>query len=837
MAQEKKAPSPAQPHTYFDWHFVTLPQQIFSFTLNLVIFFYHYFSVGLLLKTLLAPWKRQIVTQRSPGFSLTELFEVITFNLISRAIGALVRTFLILTWLIFEIVIIPFGLLALITWIILPGFTLPFYLLFKKKKDPAKSLLAEKPLDPSKILLGLTKTPLGKFVFPRLHLDASTLGSISVSDQEKEKFRSQFEKYLQSQKTDLEKITSQDLLLLLAEKLPPFKKFLDDKKIKPSDLDAVSHWYQRILDRWHEGTDILKLETLLRIPPFGKNLAFGYTPNLDRYCLEITRPLPYAHQLVGRKRETAQIEQVLSRQTGNSVLLVGEPGVGRTTIVEAFAKKVREGRVNRTLAHKRILNLGLRRLLAETKSTQGAKGLVEEILEEAALAGNIIIVIENFGQYVSTGSGRLDLTNVFTKAAAKGLQMIGITTFDDFAKYFYPNQELLKFFEKVEASPPTNQEARVILEDTVALYEKRNNVFFTFQALEEIIDKVDKYVTHIPFPEKAIDLLDEAAVFAAQKNLYLITPKQINLVISEKTKIPLGELGKEETEKLKNLEEVIHERIINQEEAVVAIARAMRRARVGISKGNKPIGGFLFMGPTGVGKTETAKALAEAYFGSEERLIRFDMSEYQGKEAIERVIGSTRTNEPGVFVKRIRENPFSLLLLDEIEKTHPNILNLFLTMLDEGYFTDAFGKKVDCRSLIIIGTSNAGTELIRQRINQGAKPDQLEKEVVDHVQKEGIFSPEFINRFDAVVIYRPLTHENLLKVAELMLKNLNQRLKKKEIWVKITPKLLEKIVELGYEPAFGARPMNRVIQDKVEDQIAQKLLQGKLKKGEIEVEI
>jgi ATP-dependent Clp protease ATP-binding subunit ClpC len=277
----------------------------------------------------------------------------------------------------------------------------------------------------------------------------------------------------------------------------------------------------------------------------------------------------------------------------------------------------------------------------------------------------------------------------------------------------------------------------------------------------------------------------------------------------------------------------------------------MRRARVGITKGAKPIGSLLFMGPTGVGKTETAKALAEGYFGNENRMIRFDMSEYQGEDALDRVIGSLGTNEPGAFAKTIREKPFSLLLLDEIEKSHPNILNLFLVMIDEGYFTDAFGKKVDCRNLIIIGTSNAGTELIREKLSQKHDPgskkktiqdrenmDKLEREVVDYVQRKGIFSPEFINRFDAVVIYRPLTHENLLEIAKLMLANLNKRLKKKDLSIKITDKLLEKVVKLGYDPAFGARPMNRVIQDKIEDQIAQKLLRGELRKGEeVEIEI
>jgi ATP-dependent Clp protease ATP-binding subunit ClpC len=308
--------------------------------------------------------------------------------------------------------------------------------------------------------------------------------------------------------------------------------------------------------------------------------------------------------------------------------------------------------------------------------------------------------------------------------------------------------------------------------------------------------------------------------------------------LSEKTKIPIGDIKKEEKDKLKRLEEILHQRIVNQELAVNQIAKAMRRARLGIAKRNKPIGTFLFMGPTGVGKTETAKALAESYYGAEERMIRFDMSEYQGGDAIKMVLGSSETGEPGLIASAIRKNPFSLLLLDEIEKAHREILNLFLVMLDEGFFTDAFGRKIDCRNLMIIGTSNAGGELIRQEINKGTPEEQLRDKVLDFVQREGIFTPEFLNRFDAVVVYRPLTKEHLRAVAKLLLGRLNKRLEEKDLSLKITDSLVEKVVEMGYSPTLGARPMNRVIQDKIEDQIAQRILTGELKRGqEVEVEI
>jgi ATP-dependent Clp protease ATP-binding subunit ClpC len=831
-------PSLNPSENYLDWHYVQVPKKIVNSTINLTIFLYYFFSISFLIKTLFAPWKRQIVVKKSPGFSLKEFFEVLTFNFISRLVGLMVRLTLIFIWLLVVIITFPLGALVLLIWLILPGLSFPLYLSFGKKKGRGQKLKTQAPLDPQKILADLTAAPLGQFVFSRLAIPVEEIKKIIITEPDKEKFRSGFDKFLDQNKISFQQAEAQHFLKAILKEVVPFKQFLENKGLRPAEFLAVCDWYLDRLRLLEKQTAFWDLENLMKIPPLGKGLVYGYTPNLNRYCADLSPPQSFSHHLIGRQRETTQIEQILSRSAGNNVLLIGEPGVGRHTIAMEFAKRTKEGRVNPALAHKRVLEFGLRRLLSETKSVIAAKGLVEEILTEAAYAGNIILVVEDFDQYVSTGPGRIDLTSVFNKAVAAGVQIVGIAGFADFAKYLYPNQELLKHFEKVEASPPTNAQALTILMDTVDLYEKRSGVFVTYQALREIIDKVDKYITHIPFPEKAIDLLDEACVYAAQKGIKIITPQEVNQVISEKTKIPLGEIKEAEIEKLKNLEKVIHQRIVNQEEAVIAIAKAMRRARVGIAKSSKPIGTFLFMGPTGVGKTETAKALAEGYFGDENRMIRFDMSEYQGADSIERVIGSTATAEPGLITKAIRENPFSILLLDEIEKTHDKILNLFLTMLDEGYFTDAFGKKVDCRNLIIIGTSNAGTELIRQKIKEGIKEEELEKAVIDHVQREGIFSPEFINRFDAVVIYRPLTPGHLTQIAELMLKNLNQRLKKKEISVKITPELLEKIVKLGYDPAFGARPMNRVIQDQVEDQIAQQLLRGEIKKGqEVEIKI
>ena len=375
-----------------------------------------------------------------------------------------------------------------------------------------------------------------------------------------------------------------------------------------------------------------------------------------------------------------------------------------------------------------------------------------------------------------------------------------------------------------------------ILEDLLPGFEKQYDLKAGYRSLRAIIDLTDRYIQDIPFPEKAIDFLGEVMVYVKTKTpSKTVLPEHVAQIISQRTKIPAGEIQKTEREKLLKLEEFIHRRVINQEEAVDVLADAMRRTRAGVTRKEKPIGTFLFLGPTGVGKTETSKALAESYFGSEHRMIRLDMSEYQSLDSIERLIGSHDGKRQGLLTNAIRENPFSLVLLDEIEKAHSNILNLFLQVLDEGRLTDSLGRTVSFRNSIIIGTSNAGAEFIRKYVEKkaGYAFTFFKKELIEHLLTERIFRPEFLNRFDAVIIFKPLTRENLVDIAILMLQRLNRRLVHgRGIQFIITKELAEKIAQLGYHPEFGARPMNRVIQDRIENKIAKKILAGELNRGD-----
>ena len=338
-------------------------------------------------------------------------------------------------------------------------------------------------------------------------------------------------------------------------------------------------------------------------------------------------------------------------------------------------------------------------------------------------------------------------------------------------------------------------------------------------------------MTDLPFPEKAVRLLDEAMSWlSVSKKGKILKSEHITKIVSEKIQIPLEELEQKEKEILLNLEALIHQRIINQEEAVKEVSEAMRRAKAGIETRSGTIGGFLFLGPTGVGKTETAKALAAVYFGSEKRMIRLDMSEFQEIKDIKRLIGAEGSE--GLLTTSVRENPFSLILLDEIEKAHPNILNLFLQVLDEGWITDGFGRKIDFKNAIIIATSNAGAEIIRQDIKENKKLSIVKDELLDYLFKKNIFRPEFINRFDGVVVFKPLTKENLILICHLMLKKLAENFQDKGIGFEITKELKEKVVDLSYSPQFGAREMKRTIQDKIENVLASALLSNEIKRGD-----
>jgi len=708
-------------------------------------------------------------------------------------------------------------------------------------------------LTTSRIILQLLKKEKIKKIFRQLELDEKELKKRVEKDEKELNHKSQIlysDEFLEIIKEAMQqaianfhkKIELRDFLVAAAEKDKIFIKMLFDNDIDFQDIDHIISWHDFINYQAEWKRKFWKLDNLLKKSGIGKQWAAGYTVNVDKYAVDVTelikdKDLPL--HVIGRKQEIGAIERILSRRRENNVLVVGRPGGGRSTIVYSFAKKILEGRSISILNYKRVLELDMQAIFAGLKTQGEILERFKIIFSEAANAGNVILIIDDIHNYlgVQNGVGSMDISSALVPYLdSPELQIIGVSTFEGFHKTIETNPAVMNFFEKIEIEEPTKEETLFILEDLLPGFEKQYDLDVGYRALKTIINLTDRYIQDIPFPEKAIDFLGEVMVYVkTQTKSKMVLPEHVAQIISQKTKIPAGEIQKPEVEKLLNLEKFIHRRVINQEEAVKVLADAMRRTRAGVAGTERPIGTFLFLGPTGVGKTETSKALAESYFGSESRMIRLDMSEYQSIESIDRLIGSANGKQQGLLTNAIREHPFSLLLLDEIEKAHKNILNLFLQILDEGRLTDGLGRTVSFCNSIIIGTSNAGAELIREYVEKKADYAYsfFKKELIAHLLHEEVFRPEFLNRFDATIIFKPLTKQNLFDIVILMLQKLNNRLMKgRGIQLMVTEKLAKKIAELGYDPEFGARPMNRVIQDKIENKIAAKILKGEAQRGD-----
>lgn len=633
-----------------------------------------------------------------------------------------------------------------------------------------------------------------------------------------------------------QKVWVTDLMVALSRVNPIFKNAIIKSAMRLEDVPDLVLWWEKIQEVIEKRRHIFSWENLSKKGSIGRDFAVGYTITLDKYGIDWTKSSRFWEEeaIAGHQEESEILERALANVRINNALLVGDPGSGRRTLLKRIVIKSREGKLVPELNYKRFVELSLSSLLSEIESIERVESTLDLIFYEVATAKNVILIIDNIHEYLSgiQKPGVVDISGILSKYLhLPEFQLIGITTYEGLHLYLEKNPSILSLFQKIEVSPLSPKETLLVLEVLCPEIEKKLGVFFSFAAMESIIDYANQYIPDTPFPKKAVDLADEVAVFVAKKERgKIILPDHVAHVVTEKTQIPVGGVRGKEREILLNLESLIHKRIINQDEAIKDIASALRRARENVSIRKGPMGSFLFLGPTGVGKTETAKALAEIYFGSESRIIRLDMSEFQNLEDISRIIGSE--NEEGLLTTRVREDPFSLVLLDEFEKAHPKILNLFLQVLDEGHLTDGLGRKVDFKNTIIIATSNAGYKVILEAIDKGIPMPEIKKKLMDYIYNQGIFRPELINRFDGVVVYRSLTQRNLLDIAELLMRKLKESLKEKEIEFVITDELKEKIVELSYNPIYGAREMRRVIQDKVGDAIARALLSGEIQKGD-----
>lgn len=641
-----------------------------------------------------------------------------------------------------------------------------------------------------------------------------------------------------AQETAHQQIEVSHVLSALQNYHQGFANLLFNAGVSKDDLKAATAWYERLKKSQRKG--FFWENNQYAGWGIGRDWSSGYTPTLSDYSIDLSqfvRESSLQSQVIGREDVIGQIEVSLASSTNTNVLLVGKPGIGKKTIVNGLAAKIISGNVPEPLKNKHVMQLNVQRLLAGGSERGAIEEKLLKILNDAAWAGNIILFIDNIHTLLGYGEGKvgsIDATEILVPfLSSNKLQVIGSTTLEDFHRIIEPKGSIADSFTRINIEEVSPGDAVLIIGNVGLHLEAQYGVFISFPVIREAVELANRYLSQVPLPESAIRILETAAVSASYRKEKIVTKEDVDQAISQTTRVPVGEVKETEKDKLIKLEEILHQRVIGQDEAVSAVASALKRARSGLSSKNRPVGSFLFLGPTGVGKTETAKALAESYYGSEESMIRIDMSEYQTPESLYRLIGEPTggSETTGQLVSQVRDNPFSLILLDEIEKAHPNVLNVFLQILDDGYATDNRGEKIDFTSNIIIATSNAGAGEIQAQIKAGNSIEDFKNTLIETIS-QGIFKPEFLNRFDAIVVYRPLSVEELGQIIDLQITALNKRLKDKNISVVLTQAAKELVAQLGYQPEFGARPLRRVIQDKIENTIANRLLSGEVKQGD-----
>ena len=636
-----------------------------------------------------------------------------------------------------------------------------------------------------------------------------------------------------------------DLIIALAKTETETKEILYDLSIDYDKLRNVVEWLN-IQEKLSRQWSSLRVRAI-RKPKGGINRAMTAiaTPVLDQFSRDLTLlarsgVLPLC---VGRENEIAEVFRVLESGKANPIL-VGFPGTGKTNIIDGIANLMASEDVPEVLQDKRLVSLSVPALV----SGAGAIGELEErltaVIDEVIRSGNIVLYIDNIQNMVGVSSGggkTLDLSAILAEALQKGyFSAIAATDPIDFAQYIEPSGGLAGVFQKVLIPEPETNEAIRILEAKAGEIEYHHKVFFSYEAIEKAVILSQRYIHDRYLPEKAINLLQEVAVYVrkAKGANSVVTGEDVALIVSQRAKVQVTKITEKESEKLLKLEEHIHERIINQEEAVKAVAGALRRARVELRDIDRPIANLLFLGPTGVGKTELAKTVAEVYFGSEENMIRLDMSEYQDQSSLNRLIGAppgyAGAGVGGYLTESVRNNPFSLVLLDELEKAHPDVLNVFLQVMDDGRLTDSVGRTIDFSNVILIATSNAATPYIQERLNQEARLEIIKRELLEQVLFQ-FFRPEFINRFDNIILFKPLSLDNIKEVVKLLLNKVAKRLGAKGITLRASEEAIAELSKTGYDPIYGARPLRRLIQETVDNALANQLLQGKLTRRDVAV--
>ncbi len=594
---------------------------------------------------------------------------------------------------------------------------------------------------------------------------------------------------------------------------------------------VLSHHNEKKAMRWWSRDNLSKNQGI------GKGWSYGTPHLLQKYSKRINTSAVFSSYGSTNSSffedKIQEIEMALASERSSNILLIGEAGVGKMDLLMAIDKRLQEGKSLGSVTNLRMIPLDTNRILTNHTDKHSLEYSLVNIFTEAYNAGNIVIIIENISLFIkeaeTMGVYIPELLDEFL--ASTQMHVIATDTPGAYHTHLEQLSAFTRRFQEVLIDTPNLKNSINLLQNLVYSEESKHQILFTYTALVAIATSADRYLVDGVMPEKAITLLNEVAVRAEQSKETIITPDYVYSLVSTKTGIPAGPISEDEKSLLLNLEKRLHERVIGQERALEAIAKTMRRARVGIQSADKPIGSFLFLGPTGVGKTETAKALAYVFFKSEANMLRLDMSEFSGSDALTKLLG--QDTSAGVLADGLRDHPYSVLLLDEFEKAHRAVHDLFLQILDEGFFTDGRGDKVNARNTIIIATSNAGSDLIMRTVEQRQSLATLNQEITKNIIETGAYRPELLNRFDSVIIFEPLTQPEQAQVAGLMLGNLYERIQTQGYQLNINQDLINILVKKGYHPTFGARPMQRVIQDLIEEKVAQKIINGSVQVGDL----
>ncbi len=795
---------------FIEWHYSYAVNFYLLRFKNAIKTINHQLSLGLLIPSLFAPWKRLIIVNTKKGFHPFADFENMSFNVVSRMMGAIVRIFVLVFGVVAIFLLFIFGSIGFVLWLLLPPLSYSLYKIYINQPEFVIDRLVR-----------------GREKLPARELWKSYAGIFLIRHLGSEQIVDAFPDTLQLTNTHPKRLL--DLMKDILANNTINESTLRKYNVTPEDILITAGWWD---ERRAAQTELEPTPSFKR-PGIGMSLLFGYTPTLDKYATDMGEVREFTHHLIGRGDTVSRVVRVLT--AGRGVMLTGVPGVGKKTVMYELARRAAEGLLGADMSYKRILDFDYNAFFARRGGDINVKkNEFAQILKEAQAAGNVILVLRDIFRLTNAEVEGLDLTDIITQALeGKRLFIVSVLDKNDYTKYVSRNARLMKYFEEVGVFEMNKADALPVLLSAARYNEKQKGVITTVPVIEDILRGSGQYMTDVPFPEKALELLDAVLLYHAEHNPGLsVTREEVNAVLSEKTGIALASLGDAQKTKLAHLEDSIHERLVNQTYPVSLIAKALRAKTSGVMTSARPIGSFLFLGPTGVGKTETAKALAEVYFGSEEKIIRFDMSEFAGGEAIERLIGNAGKNIPGALTTAIKNNPACLLLLDEIEKAPAAVFNLFLSLLDEGRITDAFGKSISTSHVFVIATSNAGSEYIREVVKEESNKELLQKKVLEYVMEQHVFSPEFLNRFDGVVVYEPLSPTQLKEVAKRLLNYVARDMKQKGIIVEFDDSVYEKVVQDGYDASLGARPMRRMIELKLGDVLARGILSNEIAEGD-----